>query len=727
MAEEKDIIKRALERFQQAEEASSEFRRFAKEDLRFTADDQWEPLARQQRTESSRPCFTIDRINPSLRQIVNEQRQNRPAIQVDPKNGGATQLVADTMAGLIRHIEYDSNADAAYDRAGWYAAACGVGYLRLRSEYDNDQSFDQKLLIEAVADPLTVFYDPNSVQADGSDADYAFIVDSIPKTEFEYRYPEAKTIDKVKAVGGWQNYDSNDAAWMDDDNIRVAEYFYKSHKKKTLYLIVDTRMGQTYTSLEAPPQELVDAGLLTVINERPTAIPEIRWCLLTSDEILQESVFPGTRIPVIPVYGEDYYVAGERFTCGAVRRAKDAQKVLNWTTSLQAEIVDLNAKAPWVGAAGSFDGFEDQWRDANRKNFGYLEYNPTDISGNPVAAPTRNAVEAPVSAVQATKLQAVDDIKAVFGIFDAALGAQGNETSGIAILARKQQSGISNYHYYDNLVRSIRALGKILVDAIPYYYDTQRMIRIVKSNGDQELVLINGVDKRGNVIDFTQGEFDVVIQTGPTYATRRQESVESAIALIGAYPQAAPLIADIVVQNMDWPGANDIAKRLRAAVPPEVLMATDEETSGMDEEAQIQALQAQGRQQKQALEQLNAYAQKMEQELTTTKDELTLLKTKADIEVKKAEMDQLVRLKDIELREQTTELDFLVKEQELVIQKQQLELEKAKLAMAGVKAMSEVEDKIFERSGERVVSEAMQFDAVDTARPSELKESPTGI
>lgn len=724
MAEERDLIKTALERFEMSEEATAEFRRFFKEDLKFTSDDQWEPLARQQRTESSRPCFTIDRINPALRQIVNEERQNRPAIQVNPKSRGATEIVANALAGLIRHIEYDSAADAAYDRAGWYAAAGGVGYLRIRAEYEGDNSFDQKLLIEAVADPMTVFMDPSSVQPDGSDAEWGFIVDSMPKEEFKHRYPDAKLSKKIDEVGGWQNYNGSTSQWLDDKSIRIAEYFYKEYTPKTLYQVFDTRLQQVLTTTERPPQDIVDAGLVTIMNQRPTHEVSVRWCLLTSEEVLQESTFPGKHIPIIPIYGEDYWVDGERYTCGAVRRAKDAQKVLNFTTSLQAEIIDLNAKAPYIGAAGTFDTFEDNWRDANRKNFGYLEYNPIDVNGNPAPPPQRNAVEAPINSVQQTKMMAVEDIKAIFGIFDASLGAAGNETSGVAILARKQQSGISNYHYYDNLVRSVRQLGKILVVAIPYYYDTQRMVRIIKQNGDQDIILINGVDKRGNVIDFSQGEYDVVVQTGPTYATQRQEAVESAVNLIAAYPQAAPLIADLVVENMDWPGADAIAKRLRAAVPPEVLMATEEEGVG-DEEAQLQVLQAQTRQMKQSLEALNAHAAAVEQELNNAKEELQLLKLKSSIELQKAEMDQAIELKRLGLEEQRTELDFLAKEQELIIQRKQLQLEEAKLALAGVQTTIEAEEKLFERTGEKLVSEAVQFDAV--AEPNELKEPPTGI
>jgi hypothetical protein len=733
---EKKIIETAIDRFNRAADATQEFRREFRSDLEFAASDQWDPLARQQRTESSRPCFTVDRINPALRQIVNEERQNRPSIRVDPTTGGATRDVANVFAGMIRHIEQDSDADAAYDTAGWYAAAGGIGYLRVRSDYESELSFDQRLRIEAVADPLTVFFDYDSVRPDGSDAHWAFIVQDFDRDEFRIKYPESRMLADMERQGGWNLYNTNTPEWLGSDHIRVAEYFYRDYEKKTLYQFRDNLTGEILESTQRPPEALIQDETVSIIRTRPTHTSVIRWCILTSEEVLVESVFEADYIPVVPVYGEDYWVDGKRYTAGAIRRAKDPQKILNFTTSSQVETIDLNSKAPWIGAAGVFDTFETQWRDANRKPFGYLEFNSVDINGNPAAAPTRNAVEAPVQAIQQTKMQASEDIKAVFGIYDAALGAQGNETSGVAILARKAQSGTSNYHYYDNLVRSVKHLGRILVSAIPRYYDTPRMVRIVKPNGEQEIIAINQVRDQGRTIDLSQGQYDVVVQTGPSYATRRQEMVESGLALIGAYPQSAPLVADILADQMDFEGAKLMAKRLRSAVPPDVLASTNED-SDQDPEATVQSLQAQIREARQSLEALNAHSQAVEQELKINREEMILLKMKQSVDLKKAELDQMVKLKGFELDEQKTELEFLVKEQELILQQRHMALEEAKLALMGVQAASRQEDKIFDRNLAHIDRVArmqpgqgelnINFDSLDMAQPSEIMKPPSGL
>ena len=734
--QDRKILDEALERFKQANEAEQEFRRQFTSDLEFVSNDQWEPLARQQRTQTGRPCNTYDRINPALRQIVNEERQNRPSIQVDPTGGGATVDVANILAGLIRHIEQDSNAEAAYDTAGWYAAAGGVGYLRIRSEYDSYDTFEQKLKIESIADPMSVFMDPFSVQPDGSDANWAFIVSTISKDEFEYKYPDSKMLKDMKNLGGWKEYDISDPDWLDDDTIRIAEYFYKDHEKRTLYNVMDTVTGETIVTTERPPQEVIDAGQAIIMNQRPTYECKIRWCLMTSEEILEQSIFEGNAIPVVPVIGESYFVNGKRFKCGAVFRAKDAQKTLNFAANLALEILDLNAKAPYIGAAGAFDTFESNWAEANRKNFGYLEYNTVDINGNPVPPPQRNAVEAPVQAATMNKQQAEEDIRAIFGVTDPVQEAQRSQISGVAILARKQQQSVSNYHYYDNLVRSVKHIGRILVNTIPVYYDTPRMVRIVKPNGEQEIAAINQMGKNGRMIDLSVGKYDVVVQTGPSYSSKRQEQVEAGIALITAFPASAPYIADLVTAEMDGPGSKMISKRLQAMVPPEAMAATNEQ-GGQDADILVPQLQSQLRSATQNLQALNAHAGAIEQELKVTKDEMTLLKMKQNVELKKAELDQMVKMKGLELDEQRTELEFLIKEQEIIIQKRQMDLEEKKLALMGIKQVTEIEDKMFDQSVahiERVATMkpgegelSMGFDAVEGAAPSDLKEPSTGL
>lgn len=667
-----DIIQEAHKRFALAEEAEANFRKNAKEDLLFCAEDQWDAQARQMRESSGRPCMQVDRINPSIRQIVNESRQNRPSIEVKPVSSGADEDVAAVFGGLIRHIENESGADIAYDTAEEYAVKTGLGYFRLLPEYCDSQAFEQSLVIKPVTNPESVYVDPFHKEVDGSDYEWAFIVVDMPTGDFEREYADSKLVKESK-VGGWQAITNCPPGWVTGNSVRVAEYFYRDYTKKKLYQLSNTLTGQQTVEFSTPDIEKgIADGTLIKVNERWTEVCVVKWLKLAGNEVLEETTFPSKFIPIFPVKGEEFWVDGKRFLCGAVRRAKDAQRALNYLRSAQIEAVDLAPKAPFIGVAGQFDSFEADWRDANRKNLAYLEYNPVDVAGNPAGAPQRSSVEPAIQAIMATGGTAVDDMKAIFGIFDASLGNNGNETSGVAIVARKEQSSNSNFHFYDNLVRAIRHLGRVMVEVIPTLYDTKRTIRIVKPNGEQQLKVINDLTS-DKPLALDAGKYDVVVKTGPTYATKRQKLVEQGTSIISAYPAAGPLIADLLVAASDFEGAEQLAARLRTQVPPDALEATGENDSE-DPKARAAALGIAVKQLKQNLEALNAHAHEVEQQLKAAQEELKLQKMSEQADTTEAQLKYAIEAQKLKLQEATTELEFLVKQQEFELQKMEMEL-----------------------------------------------------
>jgi hypothetical protein len=435
-------------------------------------------------------------------------------------------------------------------------------------------------------------------------------------------------------------------------------------------------------------------------------------------EILEETVWPYKHIPVFVVKGNEFWNDGRRMVQGAVRAAKDTQRALNWFTSVQAEVVGMAPKAPFVGGKGAFAGFEHMWRDVNVSPLAYLEFNDKDPKGNPISPPTRVQAEAPIQAVAQSRQMANDDLKSVFGIYDPSLGAQGNETSGVAILARTKQSNLTNSHYYDNLVRAITHLGHVMVHVIPFFYDNERVIRIVNPNGTTASETINGSDGKN---DFSVGKYEVVIETGPTYATRRQEAVESMLTLTAGYQQAMPAIADLIVNEMDWPGAKLIADRLRAMVPPEILQATGEtDDSDMPPEQLVKQQRVQLQQTQQALEALNAHSEQIEQQLKQVTEEMKLVKMDKEFQVIKAELDNQVKNRELTIDEATTQLEYLLKERELEFEDRKIKLEEAKLAISGVNAMANIDKSVLDT--EAKMEEIRKTMNTQDVNPKPMKE-----
>ena len=722
------IVKQALERFELAQEAEADFRRDAKEDLEFCNGDQWNFNAKNNRENAGLPCYTVNKVAEYLRHITNQIRQNKPSIQVDPTSGDATKDTAETLAGLIRHIEYDSAADTAYDTASWYACASGLGYIRLVSEYEDYTTDNQKLLIKTVENPSQVFFDPMSKLPDGSDAEWCFVINDIPSDEYKRKYGDSE-VAKAWGTSDWSDMVTS-PEWLTEHSVRVAEYYYKTYKAETLYTIQSAPDfnfpdGNTYTSYDRPSDEDLESGKALIIKKRLVQVPTTNWATLNCHEVLDETIWPGEFIPVIPVKGNEFWISGKKQSSGAVRGAKDAQRSYNWLASIQTQMIAAAPLAPFVGFKGQFKDVEHLWRDVNVAPIAYLEVDSEDSNGHTQPLPQRMSSEPAIQAIAATRSQAGEDIKSIFGTFDASLGDRSNETSGKAILARTDQSNMSNYHYYDNLVRSITHLGKILVQVIPKFYDTERVIRIVNENGTRATQQINTTSPQGQPKnDFSIGKYDVVIETGPSYATRRQEAASEMQTLIAGYPQAGPLIADLAADAMDWPGSSMVAKRLRAAVPPEILQATGE-TGGDDMEpaAKAQMLQQQLKQASDALTALNAHAHQVEQELKIAQDEMKLMKLKSDVELAKAEMDKAIKSREMDINEETTVLEFRVKERELDLQERTLAIKEAEVGIKAVATAADLNHQHMDRIEAKMSSDAEKGGGVGNMPTTNLNTS----
>jgi len=579
-------IQEAIDFLKFSNEADTENRQKGLDDLKFSSGDQWPIEVQNSRHLEARPCLTINKLDAYVRQIVNQMRQSRPRMRAHSMNSEANAKVADVITGIFKHIEVNSDADTAYDTAGEYAVRIGWGYWRVITDYVREDSFDQEIYIRPIDNPFSVYFDPNSIQPDGSDAEKVLITTLMSKDDFKIQYPGADD-------GGDFNQRGTgdfDPDWVQKEDIRVAEYFYVERKKTKLLLLSD---GTKVYKDEAPSPEILAAAGIMVVGERETMRKQIKWCKLTGLEILEERDWSGRYIPVVPVYGQQLTVEDKRKKYGLVRNAKDAQRMYNyWQTSL-TESIALAPKAKWLLAEGQDEGHENEWAQANIKSMPVLRYKQTDINGQQAPAPQRLQPEPPPAGVIAAAMSIDKDLQSVVGIFDPSQLPQGN-MSGKAIRGQQMQQDMTNFHYYDNLVRSMKHTGRIILDLIPKIYDRERVLRIIGYDGQPEMVTLNqrtqdemGVEKVLN--DVTVGEYDVYMDTGPGYQSKRQEAVEAMMPMISTNQELFNLAGDLVFRNMDFPGAEVIADRLAANNP----LAQIDDKSEIPPQIQMQLMQAQ--------------------------------------------------------------------------------------------------------------------------------------
>lgn len=466
---------------------------------------------------------------------------------------------------MIRHIEYNSNADVAYDTAFEHAATHGFGYFRIVTDYVDPMSFEQEILIKRIRNPFSVYLDPNSSEPDGSDAEWGFVFEDVSMDDYKNMYGDSEM---AKDMESWRSVGDNSPDWATEKTCRIAEYFYKEYEERDIVLLSNKQV-----ILKSEMPEVLPEGI-TVIKERKTQVCVVKWLKINAIEILEETEWLGKYIPIVPVIGDELWIDGEKRLEGIVRHAKDSQRMYNYWASSETETISLAPKAPYVGVEGQFEGHEAKWQTANAKNHAFLEYKPIDINGQMAPPPQRNVTEPPVMAITNARMQASEDLKATTGIYDAALGNRSNESSGIAITRRAAQAQTSNYHLIDNLSRSLRHAGRILVELIPKVYDTERAIVIIGEDDQEKLIYVNKVfeqDGEKKIYTPSFGKYDVTVSNGPSYATKRQEAVESMLALTQHAPNIAAVVPDLLVKNMDWQGADEIAERLRKTIPPELL------------------------------------------------------------------------------------------------------------------------------------------------------------
>lgn len=656
-----EFLSLVKKRFQSCEDAERENREAALEDMRFAAGDQWPDAILKSRKEEGRPHLTINRVPQFCRQIENDIRQNKPAIKISPVDDKADVDTAQIFQGIIRHIEYSSNADTAYDRAIAPAIRGNFGFIRIATEYCDERSFDQEIRIKSVRNPFSCYLDPASCEPDGSDASFGFQFEDLTVDEFKALYPDCE-ISKAK---DWQTLVDQNEGWISEEKVRVAEYFEKEFEEKTLIQLAD---GSAV--FEEEIEQALASGVGIVLDEsgqpktRKTKTHKVKWYKICGEEILEKTDWPSKYIPIVPVYGEELDIAGKVIRAGVVTHAKDSQRVYNYMKSYEAEAIALAPRAPWIGDARSFEGHEMKWALANKKPQAFLPYNHVD--GAP--PPTRNSFEPAIGAITQAAMLASDDMKATTGIYDAALGNRSNENSGIAIQRRNIQAQTSNFHFVDNLSKSIRHVGRILVDLIQNVYDTERVIRTLGEDGSEEIVKINGLfEKNGEMKAYNLGvgKYDVTVSSGPSFETKRQEAVASMLELSRTVPQFGQVAPDLMVKAMDFPYAQEIAERMKKILPPGIADSKDQKEIPPELQAQLGQMDQMIGQLTEALNKAQD-AKEMKREEYDHKERMLAmeLETRSAIELAKLQSLEAVEL----LNQQIRELDARTKQQALYLQ-----------------------------------------------------------
>lgn len=597
-----DAVREAMDRFERCVQHEKTARARFLDDFKFSNADayngyQWPNDLRRTREVDDRPSLTLNGARQHNLQIINDAKQNKPGIKVLPVSDGASVDSAKVLNSLIKHIEYISNASAAYDHATFFQVNAGWGYLRVCTDYSNEKNFDQDIYVKRVKDPLNIYLDPDRKEPDASDAKFAIEFEDIERSEFEKNPQYAQWKDLVTATP----LGASSGGWVSDDYVRIAQYWRVVEKKDVLYalpagyanqsdfpggfiaksVLEKVKAGSRGSPLLRQVKQDEESG--TGVESRELIRRQVEWKLIIGWKVVDEKEWPGQYIPLVPVWGEETTIEGTWDCKSHTRNMLDAQRMYNYAASSAVEFMGLQTKTPWIAPVEAVEELETYWNDANRINTSVLPYKAFREDGSAIPPPQR--IQPPSAApIYAAQMQAsLQDLLMVSGQYAAQM-AQGIQRTPKAIGERERQASTATYHFVDNLAIAIRHTGKIILDLFPHIYDTRRLMQILADDGTTMNVALDPQAKQSyqkhvlgdqqavvHVLNPGVGKYEVQADIGPNYATQREEAFEAFKLVLTQSPQLAGILGDILFRAADFPHADEAAERLRRMVPPHAL------------------------------------------------------------------------------------------------------------------------------------------------------------
>jgi len=574
---EQEVLSQAMKHFNIWNSYFNENIVRGKDDLNFCIRDQWTAIERSEFTRLFKPAMTFNKLYDAVKKIAGEQRKNKPDIIVRSLTGKATQEQINLRADLIRTISYQSQNDLVYQTAFKSALMMGFGAFQIMLDYESPHSFNQIIKYDLISDPTRTIFDPTALKPHKGDGNYCGRFYVFTRDEFFATYPYVT--DPVSYIDPYMLLDFQ---WQTRDTITVADYFVKEWFPIIIYKLSD---GSTVNESELEElnenwkkqkqitegtevEGIIDKIKPQVIGERQTQDYRIMHYRLIKNQIIDFSEWPSKQLPIIFVDGDSYYIEGRQYTRSFIHEARDAQKCVNYFGSEIAAEVKNRRREQWLGTPDNISGYEQDWRNPELQ-MGILRAKPDPKTGQmPVKQPPWDLSPAIMQNFQ----RATQDIREILG-FSETEALQGRDISGKARRERKLEGSMSAYVFQDNMAQAVEQGGRVVNDLLPYIIgQDERSMMLSKKDGKSEPITINERDNDGNVKnDLGIGDFDVEIDSGPSFAVQRDIALEYFQNTVAVNPQVFNLIADLWADNLDIQQRETVKERLMNLVPPEII------------------------------------------------------------------------------------------------------------------------------------------------------------
>ena len=561
----------ALRQFNDIQTALRDERLQCLQDRRFYSlcGAQWEgPLYDQY---ENKPKFEVNKIMLAVIRIVNEYRNNRITVDYVSKDGSENDKLAEVCDGLYRADEQASVADEAYDNAFEEAVGGGIGAWRLRTVYEDeedDENDRQRIRFEPIYDAdSSVFFDLNAKRQDKSDAKFCFVVTSMTYDSYKEIYNDDPT-DWPKIIHQYE-FD-----WATPDVVFVAEYYKIEEKSETIRIFqaIDGT-EERYTQTDFADDETLEETLMAVgtreVRQKRVKRMRVRKYIMSGGKVLEDAGYiAGKCIPIVVVYGKRWFVDNIERCMGAVRLAKDAQRLKNMQLSKLGEISALSSIEKPIMTPEQVAGHQVMWAEDNLRDYPYLLINPvTSPDGNTqVLGPMAYTRSAAIPPAMAALLQITEqDMQDILG------NTQGADkivsgVSGKAVEMIQTRVDMQTFIYMSNFAKGMKRCGEIWLGmAKEIYTEDKRKMKTISPTGQAGMVELmqpmidqeTGAMKMAN--DLSDAAFDVVADVGPSSSSKKQATVRALTGMLQLTqdPETAQVITAMAMMNMEGEGLSD--------------------------------------------------------------------------------------------------------------------------------------------------------------------------
>lgn len=620
-----------------------------KDDMNFVLRDQWTAVERSEFTRLFKPAMTFNKLYDSTKKIAGEQRKNKPDLIVRSLTGKATQEQINLRADLVRTISYQSQNDLVYQTAFKSALMMGHGAFQVMVDYESPRSFNKVIKYDIIPDVTMCSWDPTATKPHKGDGNFCSRRFIFNRDEFFATYPYV-----LNPVSYVDPYMLLDFQWQTRDTIVVCDEFVKEWFPLIIYKV---KMGDQILSADEDEfEELMDKFKIKMeiagegearkiiekqkpikLHERQTQDYKIMHYRMIRDRIIDFSEWPSRQLPIPFVDGDSYYIEGRQYTKSFIHEARDAQKALNYAMSETMAEIKNRRREQWLGTPDNIIGYEQDWRNPELQ-LGMLRAKPDPKTGQmPIKQPAWDISQGLFATAQSNN-QAIREILG----FSEQEQTMGKDMSGKARRERKLEGSMSAYVFFDNLNQAVEQGGRIVNDLLPYIIgDDERHMVISKKDGKTDTIILNHMQKDGMVKNqLEKGDFDVEIDTGPSFAVQKDIALEFFQQTIANNPQVFNLIADLWAGNLDIQQMAQVKDRLKTLVPPQILAKEEGKPMPPPQPDPQQQMMAQEMQLKQSqIQQAQGLLQIKAQELQLKKEKQQLDQAKLLLDAQKAQLD----------------------------------------------------------------------------------------